>query len=166
MTRPTWVIDTSSLVEIKSSVPHAERERVFDALTALVSAGRLLFPREVLNELKRGVGEGPPDRPCGWAQDVEALACNTAPTSDQVRFVLDVVPDVLDPAKESGEDEADPYILALATKLRGEGVDARVVTEETRNYPDKLSLNTACGMLGVPSVPLRGLLRAEGIIPA
>jgi hypothetical protein len=65
--------------------------------------------------------------------------------------------------KESGVDEADPYVLALAVKLRLEGHDARVVVQEVKDTPKKLSLNTACGMLGIPSVPLRGLLRAEVI---
>jgi hypothetical protein len=60
-------------------------------------------------------------------------------------------------------DEADPYVLALAVRLRGGGHDARVVVQETKDTSKKLSLNTACGILGIPSVPLLGLLRAEGI---
>ncbi len=164
MADPIWVTDTSSLIEIKSSVPYADRDRVFGALTTLVNAGRLFFPRQVLDELKRdSADKRSPDRPLTWAREVEMNACSHAPTFEEVRAVLEIVPDILDPAKESGADEADPYVLALAMKLRANGDDARVVTEETRNYPRRLSLNTACGMLGVPSVPLRGLLRAEGI---
>jgi hypothetical protein len=99
------------------------------------------------------------------AQAVEAVACRQAhgPTLEEVKRVLEIVPDILDPSKESGADEADPYVLALAKKLRDLGIDARVITEETKNSPTKLSLNTACGMLGIPSVPLLGLLRAENI---
>jgi len=130
----------------------------------LVKAGRLRFPREVLDELKRdSADKRSPDRPRTWAQDVEAAACRDLPTFDEVRAVLAVVPDILDATKESGADEADPYVLALAMKLQGQAMDARVVTEETKNRPSKLSLNTACGILGIPSVPLLGLLRAEGI---
>lgn len=164
MADPVWVVDTSALIEIKSSVPRADRERVFDALSALAKAGRLFFPREVLDELKRdSADKRNPDRPCLWAREVETDACNHLLTFEEVRAVLEIVPDILDPAKESGADEADPYVLALAKKLRDQGTDARVVTEETRNSPTKLSLNTACGMLGIPSVPLLGLLRAERI---
>jgi hypothetical protein len=53
MSDPVWVVDTSSLIEIKSSVPRPDRERVFSALSALVEADRLFFPPEVLTELKR-----------------------------------------------------------------------------------------------------------------
>lgn len=163
MADPVWVIDTSSLIAIKS-LPHADRDNVFSRLSALVKAGRLFFPREVLNELKRdSTDKRSPDRPCLWALEVEAEACQHPPTFEDVRAVLELVPDILDSTKESGADEADPYVLALAKRLREQDTDARVVTEETKNYLRKLSLNTACGMLGIPSVPLLGLLRAEGI---
>jgi len=163
MADPVWVMDTSSLIAIKS-LPHADRDKVFAGLSALVAGGRLFFPREVLSELKRDSGDKrSPDRPCLWALGVEADACQEAATLEEVRAVLETVPDILDPAKESGVDEADPYVLALAKKFREQGADARIVTEETRNYLRKLSLNTACGMLGIPSVPLLGLLRAEGL---
>ena len=85
---------------------------------------------------------------------------------NDVKAVLAVVPDILDPEKESGVDEADPYVLALAMKMRSDGNDAPVVTQETRDAPRRLSLNTACGILGIPSAPLRGFLRAEGILSA
>jgi hypothetical protein len=67
MADPVWVIDTSSVIAIKSSVPHVAREAVFDALSALVTAGRLFFPREVLHELKRdSADKRHPDRACLW----------------------------------------------------------------------------------------------------
>lgn len=158
-----WVVDTSAIIEIKSRIPRPDRKAVFAALTALASAGRLVFPPQVIGELKRDTGPHPPDAACQWALDVEHLACATAVSLEEVRSVLAVVPDVLDPRKDSGVDEADPYVIALARKLRDDGRDARVVVQETRDTPTKLSLNTACGMLGVPSVPLLGLLRTEGI---
>lgn len=111
---PVWVVDTSSLIQIKSEVSHAARDRVFDAMTALVHETRLMFPREVLAELKRDSDNRHPDRPLVWAISVETEACKTAPTFDEVKAVLAAVPDVIDPAKESGVDEADPYVLALA----------------------------------------------------
>ena len=55
------------------------------------------------------------------------------------------------------------YILAGAVRLRGEGKDARIVTQETKYTPQKTPLSVAAGMLGVPSVPLRAFLQMEGI---
>ncbi|OFW01810.1 MAG: hypothetical protein A3I61_05545 [Acidobacteria bacterium RIFCSPLOWO2_02_FULL_68_18] len=163
MALPVWVVDTSALIEIKSFVPRLRRAHVFTAFTAMVAAGRLRFPVQVVHELKRDVEGHPPDQACTWALSVETAACNVAASYEEVKAVLAVVPDVLDSMKESGVDEADPYVLALAVRLHAEGHDARVVVQETKDTPKKLSLNTACGMLGIPSVPLLGLLRAEGI---
>lgn len=84
---------------------------------------------------------------------------------DDVREVLAVVSEVLDPNKDAGPDEADPYVLAIAQKLRGDGTDARVVTEERRDTDSKMSMNTAAGILGIPSVPLAAFLKVEKIVP-
>ena len=163
MAAPIWVVDTSALIQIKSSIPHGQRPHVFIALTALVTEGRLMFPPQVLHELERDSEGHAPDQVCSWALSVEATACALAASYEEVKAVLAIVPDVLDSMKDPRVDEADPYVIALAGRLRLEGHDARVVVQETRDSPRKLSLNTACGMLGIPSVPLLGLLRAEGI---
>jgi hypothetical protein len=94
----------------------------------------------------------------------EGKATEHAPSLEEVKAVLAAVPKVLDPDKDTGAEEADPYLLALAVRLRAEGKDARIVTEEIRDTPRKMSLNTACGLVGVPSVPLKAFLHFEEII--
>ena len=69
----------------------------------------------------------------------------------------------LDPDKDTGAEEADPYVLAMALRFRAEGKDARVVTQENKESPRKMSLGTAAGMLGLASVPLEAFLEFEGI---
>ena len=118
---------------------------------------------QVVKELRRDSEGHALDQACTWALSVEGTACDPAASYEDVKAVLAIVPDVLDTMKESGTDEADPYVLAIARTLRAAGHDARVVVQETKDTPRKLSLNTACGMLGIPSVPLLGLLRTEGI---
>lgn len=46
-----WIIDSSSIVELKI-IPHTIRSQVTRALDALVAKGRLIYPRQVLEELK------------------------------------------------------------------------------------------------------------------
>lgn len=119
MVDPVWVADTSSLIHVKSAIPRAQRDALYAALSALVAAGRLVFPPEVVKELKRDTG-GHPDQACQWAVATEPAAC--LPVShDEARAVLAQVPQILDPKKDSGEDEADPYVLALAVRLREQG---------------------------------------------
>jgi Domain of unknown function (DUF4411) len=157
MAGPTWVFDTSSLIAIKS-MPRATRPNIQAVLTALVQEGRLRMPKQVVDELRRGK-----DEVLDWALSVENEAVLESPTLDEVKVVLSVIPDILDPQKDSGADEADPYVLAMAVKLKASGADVRLVTQETRDKSDKTSLNTAAGMLGIPCVPLLGFLRVEGI---
>jgi hypothetical protein len=44
-----------------------------------------------------------------------------------------------------------------------QGQDARIVTEDAKDIPRKMSLRTAAGLVGVPSVPLKAFLRFEEI---
>ncbi|MHB8216207.1 MAG: DUF4411 family protein [Candidatus Sulfotelmatobacter sp.] len=159
-----WVFDTSSIIEIRRSVESTRRQAVFGSMSSLVTAGRLVFPIEVVKELERFADPKLPDAQYLWAKGHEELAKAQSPSFQEVKNILAIVPDVLDPDKDSGEEEADPYVLAVARRLRFEERDGRVVTQETKDTPRKISMNSACGFLGLPSVPLTIFLRFEGIL--
>jgi len=160
----TWVSDTSSIVEVRR-LTNVDPLKVLKSMEALVNSGRLVFPREVLSELKRMEGRRSPDHPLIWAKRCEAKACEKTPSLEEVKEVLQVVPKVLDPNKDSGVEEADPYVLAMARRLRREGrTDVRIITQEKKDSAAKISLSTASGMLGLASVPLLGFLELEGIV--
>lgn len=159
-----WVVDTSSVAEVRRSIENTKKKEVFEGMSGLVNGGRVVFPKQVVGELERAADPHAPDAQYLWAKQNEGKATEHAPPLEQVKNVLAAVPRVLDPDKDAGAEEADPYLLALAVHLREQGKDARVVTEEIRDTPRKMSLNTACGLVGVPSVPLRAFLQFEGII--
>jgi hypothetical protein len=50
----------------------------------------------------------------------------------------------------------------LAQKLRSGGVDARIVTNDTRQINNKVSVAAVAGLLGSPSTVMRIFLRGEG----
>jgi hypothetical protein len=127
----------------------------------LATKNHLLFPPEVLSELERG-SVGNPDPPLEWAKTHRSSAERKAPL-DGVRQVLSVAADVLDP--DSPHEQADPYVLALALELR-RGFEVTIVTDDRKDKPTKLSLATAAGMLGIPTVPLFAFVRQEGLEPA
>lgn len=123
-----------------------------------------MFPRQVVDELARVADPAGPDQQYLWAKQNQLTACQNDPSLELVKAVLAVVPRVLDPDKDAGAEEADPYLLAKALDLRQAGKDARIVTEEKNDTPRKMSLRTAAGLLGIPSVPLRAFLEFEEIL--
>jgi predicted nucleic acid-binding protein len=48
-----WVLDTSSIIEIRRSVAAAQRNDVFLGMGNLVAADRIFFPKQVVEELER-----------------------------------------------------------------------------------------------------------------
>ncbi len=161
-----WVIDTSSITEVRRSFPKPEQRLVYARLKGLVTGGHLVFPVEVLKELERA---GNPkaladDLPLGWCKDVAPTAVSN-PSLDTVKGVLARVREVLDPDKPRGAEEADPYILARAVELQGDGRPVTIITEDKTNKPRKLSLSTAAGLLLIPAVTMLPFLKSQGLLP-
>ena len=160
-----WVIDTSSINLVFRDRPPADQSKAAALLTRLVQAGQLVFPPQVVEEMKRyaPAKKFGPHPPLRWALSVQATACS-APALDTVKNdVLSKVPDVVDYQKPSPGDDADPYVLGLALELQRSGRTVRVITEETRKRPDKLALSTAAGVLGIAAVTLPAFLKTQGL---
>lgn len=68
-----------------------------------------------------------------------------------------------DPDQTSGEDDADPHVLATAPKVFSLGGRPVVVTQESRKALPQVPLNVAAGSLGLPSINLYALLIAIGV---
>jgi hypothetical protein len=159
MASPTWVVDTSSLILMRSLYSRDERRRILESLSGLVSEARFVYPREVVAELDRYAG---PDNPAlEWAKQHQDLATRSQPSFESVRTVLAQVPEVLDPDKE-GVEEADAYVLAMAVEL-APTTDVRVVSEEIKSTTAKMPLGSAAGFLRIPAVSLKTMLKFEGI---
>ena len=159
-TAPIWILDSSSLITIRTQTARTSRERMYAQMARLVSEGRLRFPPEVIGELKRYVGAENPA--LEWALANATTATKDSPALNAVQAVLASVPEVLDPDKE-GTEEADPYVLAMATDALGHSDDVRVITEDVKATGAKMSLAGAAGYLGIPAVTLRVFLKFEGI---
>ena len=165
-----WVIDTSSIIEVRRptlQIPRAKQPEVFAALTELVNRDVLVFPKKVLAELERQTAAISADRrdlPYEWARDNEVRACHHEFDYEAMTEALAVegVGEIVD-ADKPGVEPADPYVLGLAYQLRRAGRDAGVITEDRKNAPDKIGLAPAVGLVGVPSVPMRAFLLNQRI---
>ncbi len=87
-----WVIDTSSVIEIRRSVENPKKMHVFSRMATLVNGGRLVFPKQVVNELERAADRESPDAQYKWAKQNDAKATECAPSLDEVKEVLRNVP--------------------------------------------------------------------------
>lgn len=158
-----WVIDTSSVIEVRQKVLRGRQPFVYKKLTEMVDSDTLVFPVQVLQELERNAGnKRKEDLPLSWARRNKARGC-CDPDYALVVEVLSEVGQVLDPQKPSGQDEADPYVLALALAAHRLGHRPTVITEERNDKPEKMSMSTACGFLHLPCVPIMPLLERRGI---
>ncbi len=170
MTSTAWVIDTSSLIALhrRSNISSDKQQKIFENLSKLVEDEQLYFPKQIVKELERQ--EGKEDPVYLWAKKNEVKACSMTPTLDSphIQAVLNhpQVSTVIDTEKVTDSDEADPYILAMALALR----DSKrfrlvtVITQETKDMPNKLSLNSACGLLELVSLPILPFLRQQSLI--
>lgn len=169
LSEAVWVFDCSSILEVRrlSGVSQQIAEAIYAKLGKLVEAGRLYFPKQVVDELARFSNPRPsqPDLPFAWAKRHQAAACRHPSLFEDLAVVLRVAGNVLDPDK-GGVEEADPYVLALARLLeRQSSAPVWIVTEERKDRPSKISLTTACGLLRLHCLPVREVLRLNEIFP-
>ncbi len=169
MADPIWVIDTCSVIQIRrlAGLDDRRKRAIYDALTARVAAGTLVYPKKVLEELERNKNPKKPDPPYEWAHKNEQPACRFGPLFDELREILarPQMDRIFDPNKSTGADEADPHVLALAYHLKAQSFDVTVITEESRARPDKMPLNTACALLRIIAIPIEPFLREQGLWP-
>lgn len=158
-----FVIDTSSLLEVRSLVLRPRLPGVLRAMTRLVVSGELVFPAEVDDELERFRKPGAHDPIGDWVAASKRQATRFGPQFDHLKTVLadPQTGRVVDPDKD-GVDEADPHVLALALALR-EKAEVVVVSEEIRDRPGKLSMATACGVLRLVRLPVSAFLYERDI---
>ena len=167
-----WVADTCALIHVRRCVVppekrhhHSARKQVFQKLEALVTAGRLVFPDETFTELKDGNAKLPPttpDHPFQFAERCRKAASRTA-SFDIVKELgaHTLVRRVVDPNAE--KDEADIYVLSVALELQRGGTQVGVLTQERNDMASKLSMTTACGILGLVCLRMEAFLHEEGI---
>ena len=164
MTYPdeVWVIDSSSIIKVKETVPAPDRTAVFADLTAMVDNGSLYFPEQVVQELDVTKNNKKPDDVYLWAKGNKPKATVPGPAYDEVKQLLSdpIVARVLDPSKTS--EEADPYVLAYA-EIIGSETNVVVLTEDQVTRPNKMSLADACGLRRIVTLSMEPFLRQNGI---
>ena len=147
--KPCWVLDSSSIINFKSTIAPRNQEDTLRLLDRLVSQRKIAFPRQVVQEVS---GQGQNDLPAIWiSQNSPNLLHPKSPKESYLQKVLNKVPDLVE--RDNTKDAADPFILALALQLKDNDWDVCVVTDDyIDRFPRKRSLRNACETMGIKVV--------------
>ena len=99
----------------------------------LISKGRILAPKEVLDEIKRGH-----DELVQWCKDHREMFQNTTALTGQVQNIIRNHPTLINP--NATHESADPYIIALAMSRMHDiaGLIPIIVTDKNVSRASKI----------------------------
>jgi hypothetical protein len=161
------VIDTSSILQISRSFEETVQRRIYNDLTKLVEGNSLVYPPEVYDELERysHTANYLTDSPFQWAKKNKSIATRFGHNYEELKEVLGrpQIHTILD-SEKIGVEEADPHILSLALCIIQKGHQPTVITEETKDRPNKLSLKTACVLLKISCLRIEQFLIQRNIL--
>jgi rRNA maturation endonuclease Nob1 len=142
-----FILDSSVIIELKRKVPADRQWELAKRMELMIEKGRITFPPQVLREIR---GQPHTDIPEAWVLAVAPKITHpNTPAYEHVEVVMDVAADLIDVDTEI--DPADPYVIALALEMYGEGFDVCVVTADVVDRePLKISMRTACERLRMP----------------
>ncbi len=147
-----WVIDSSTLIDIKVSVRVEEQWDTGSRLLALVKKGRIVFPKQVRDEVTYSRY---PDLPGAWvAKAWKVMPKRPRGDSNNLRTVLGVEPNWRRMLTLEEKDIADPYVVETALTLRQQvnGSKPTVVTKDS-------VMVYVCNSLRIPNVGLNTFLQ-------
>lgn len=163
-----WVIDTSSIIEIRQKYKKEDQIIIYDKLSSLINQERLVYPVQVFDELDRATNKKKIDKdlPYKFAKETKKEATRFGYQHEYLTEVLShpEVSTIVDHEKV-GVEEADPYILALAVYLKNNNMDVTVITEEKNDTPFKISMSSACGILKLYSIPIVPFIKDKKLLP-
>jgi hypothetical protein len=155
-----WIIDSSSIIAVREQVSRAHERKVFNALSSMANGSRLLWPPEVTQEVEAALIA---DSAAVWVR-AHRLPGERTPKLETVKSILRKAPSLVDP--DATRDQADPYVVAVALEIASDDLFAplvTIITEDRRDKPTKLSLATAAGLHGIPTIPLLAFLSSQRI---
>lgn len=155
-----YIIDTSSLIELKDHYPRNIFPGVWNKIEDLYRNKRLISPQKVKEEINRV-----DDDLKKWVNIKKKMFVK--PDEIQIQKLIEIIkenPNFVDPTKT--EDEADPFLIALARKEKESGKlpfdDYIIITQESKTKPNRIP--TIAIKYGINSMNLLELFKAENWI--
>ncbi len=152
----TYVIDTSSLIELPQHYPSSNFSGLWDHLEGLVANVRLIAPTEVFKEISPGKSH----ELFQWCKKNKEMFVDM--NSQMLQFVSDIMTNHkgLVPLDKSGP-VADPFVIALARSRMNNLTDDKifVVTQEGVGSINKIPF--VCRSYNLTAIKLMELIRLE-----
>jgi len=152
-----YCIDTSSLVNLRLWRPRKRYREVWERLDELIGQGRLIAPKEVLEEL-----HDRDDALLRWARKRKPMfRAISRELATRVQDIVNRFPGLVDPDQPTRN--ADPYVVALAiqqSKLVYQPTVC-VVTEE-KYAPGKIRIPHVCEAYGLKYLTIHQMFLFEG----
>ncbi len=153
-----YCIDTSALIDLRRRYPPKVFGALWVEIEALITAGRLIAPREVLRELERG-----DDYMFKWAKRHGAMFVDLDANQQQLlREILVAFPKWID--LDTDRPVADPMLIALArTRSLADGAATRIViSHEVPGGKGATKIPNVCQQYGIPHIQLVDMFDREG----
>ena len=160
MTSNTYIMDSSSLIELHRHNPMDVYPSVWKNLEFLIKKRLLMAPKEVLNEIRER-----DDHLSRWAKDHQDMFRD--PSEEQVKNLQDILKRYPAMVKERGKYDADPWIIALALETAAGAqrtlvpMTMVVVTEE-KIRGKKIKIPFVCKKYNIKTVDIIEMFRIEG----
>ena len=160
MTLNYYIIDTSSLVKLNRDNPVDIFPSLWKNLSILVKNGRLIAPKEVLNEIKRQ-----DDQLLIWAKKQKKMFKD--PTKNQIEYVKEILkayPAILDVENTYC---ADPWVIALSLEMIHKKQKTlisikRIVVTEEKLRGNRVKIPLICKHHQIESIDIINMFRLEG----
>lgn len=160
MTLNCYIIDTSSLVKLNRENPLDVYPSVWKKLETLVTAGRLIAPKEVFNEINQN-----DDQLSKWAKLQRKMFKETTPK--QIEFVQQILnnhPTLIDVDRKY---DADPWVIALAIEMSTSSQKTlfqikRLVVTEEKLRGNKENIPFISNEMSIESIDVITMFRTEG----
>jgi len=159
MTSNIYVIDTSSLIRLNKENPLDVFPTVWKRLEELAKNGRLIAPREVLDEIVRR-----DDQLKAWAKKQKGMFKEpTQSQTEQVRDILSKYPSIVNVDKLHS---ADPWVIALTLDLANNPQKTlmtikRIVVTEERLRGNQITIPFVCQQYSIEAIDIVDMFRTE-----
>lgn len=160
MTSNCYIIDTSSLVKLNRENPLDVYPSVWQKLESLITADRLIAPKEVLNEISQN-----DDQLTKWIKKQKKMF--KEPTQKQIESVQQILKDHPALIDVDRKFDADPWVIALAVEMATSTQQTlfqikRIVITEEKLRGDRENIPFVSSKLSIEAIDIITMFRAEG----